>query len=368
MLERVSKLIPISVQANLIILSAQLCFSGWHIVGSLVLKSGADPMVFLLYRVAIGTIMMHIYVRVCKFPIKIDPVDQNRFIFVGLLSFGNVLFGILALKFIAPSRFSIFQPGTPCVAAAISMACKLEQFSYVKGVGILLSVAGALLAEMWKEHAASSEKELNVPLGVCLTIMQVSCIGSLMVVVKPLLNKYPPAVVSCVYFTVTSCLIMALCLARIDLIKPASLNFNGNYLPWCAVAYVATFTTMYAFLALSWGGKHLPPTVSSAYFTFQPLGTIILSATLLGVMVTVPEVVGGLLIVAGLTVTSVAQYRADQQRSARKIDSDIELNEIAASCSSTITAPAVYNPLFGESNEGDSQPDEVLNIIHRQEK
>ena len=40
--------------AHFALLVAQLCFSGWHVVGHLALKDGADPFVFALYREVLG--------------------------------------------------------------------------------------------------------------------------------------------------------------------------------------------------------------------------------------------------------------------------------------------------------------------------
>ena len=66
----------------------------------------------------------------------------------------------------------------------------------MKLVGIALAVAGAFVAELWKDGHSSAVEEENVPLGVFLATTQVFAMGSLLVVVKPLLNKYEPAVVS----------------------------------------------------------------------------------------------------------------------------------------------------------------------------
>jgi hypothetical protein len=37
---------------HLVLISIQICFSGWHIVGSIALSEGADALVFALYRYA----------------------------------------------------------------------------------------------------------------------------------------------------------------------------------------------------------------------------------------------------------------------------------------------------------------------------
>jgi drug/metabolite transporter (DMT)-like permease len=316
---------PIQVQASLAVLSAQLCFSGWHIVGSVAFRGGTNPFVFILYRLLIGTALMHVYIKVYKMDTYINPIDHSRMIAAGILSFLNVLCGSLSLKFIAPARFAIFQPCIPCVVTALCILFKLEQMSPLKILGISLAVAGAFIAELWKMGGGDSAQEANVPVGVFFATAQVLAMGSLLVVVKPLLNKYEPAVVSGMYFIVSCAAIVFMVICRIDTIPLYNFAFNGQALSWVALLYVATFATLYSFSAINWGGKFLPPTVTTVFFTFQPVGTIILSATLLGVGVTIPEVVGGMLIVAGLVVTSLAQYRAGQQVASKHVSYEEDL-------------------------------------------
>lgn len=313
LIDRLLKIeVPIQVKASLVVLSAQLCFSGWHIVGSVAFRSGTDPLVFILYRLIFGTTLMQLYVMFHKLNTNIDPIDHRRMYIVGLLSFGNVFFGSMSLKFIAPARFAIFQPSIPCIVTGISMLFKLEEMNRLKICGIALAVAGAFLAELWKTNDNNSADESNVPLGVFLATSQVFSMGFLLVAVKPLLNKYDPAVVSATYFLVTTLAIMIVVICRVDIIPPKDYAFGGKLLPWLAISYVAVFATMYSFSAINWGGKYLPPTVTTVFFTFQPVGTIILSATLLGAVMTLPEILGGLLIIAGLLVTSLAQSMSNR--------------------------------------------------------
>ncbi len=297
--------IPLQLQASIALLLSQLSFSGWHILGSVSFHDGADPLVFCMYRIILGTTLMHAYVRYYGMSMVIDPQDYLRFFFLGVLSFLSMILTAFCLTYIAPSRFAIFQPSIPCIVAGLSMLAGLEKLSRLKILGIAVAVGGAVLTEMWKFQSIDSA-ELDIPLGTGLAIGQVLSMGVLLVGVKPLLNKYQPAVVSCVYFTVATVATILLCLARIDTFPPGAFHFNNQYMPWVALVYAAVFTTLFAFIALSWGSKYLNPSASTAYFTFQPLGTIVLSAIILGSVVTLPEVVGGLMIIAGLGITSTA--------------------------------------------------------------
>eukprot|EP01032_Pedospumella_encystans_P028657 gene28657-32369_t len=297
--------IPLQVQASIALLLSQLSFSGWHILGSVSFHDGADPLVFCMYRIILGTTLMHAYVRYYGMGMVIDPQDYLRFFFLGVLSFLSMILTAFCLTYIAPSRFAIFQPSIPCIVAGLSMLAGLEKLSPLKVLGIAIAVGGAILAEMWKFEAIDST-ELDIPLGT------------------------------------TTVATVLLCLARIDTFPPGAFHFNNQYMPWVALVYAAVFTTLFAFIALSWGSKYLNPSASTAYFTFQPLGTIVLSAIILGSVVTLPEVVGGLMIIAGLGITSAATILGSEEET-QMISTEKDSNTHSMALSTEV-------PAISESN------------------
>jgi uncharacterized membrane protein len=175
----------------------------------------------------------------------------------------------------------------------------------MKVVGVLFAVSGALVAELWKS-SKSDETAISTPTGIMFACLQVTSMAILLVAVKPLLNKYEPAVVTTMYFSVGTALMFLLCLAMITTFPASAFDFNGATMPWVALLYSSVMVGMVAFFALNWAGKHVSPTVATVYFTFQPVGTCALSALILGAAVTWPEVAGGVLIVCGLLLTTLA--------------------------------------------------------------
>lgn len=57
---------------HIVLISVQLCFSGWHIVGSLALKKGADALAFALYREILATALMFALVKQRGRTVNID--------------------------------------------------------------------------------------------------------------------------------------------------------------------------------------------------------------------------------------------------------------------------------------------------------
>lgn len=291
--------------AHLLLLSSQLCFSGWHIVGSQALKEGADPFVFVLYRELVAaSVMAFILYIITGERIRIDPVDYKRFFFLGCCSFVNVVGAMLSLNYISATRFAIFQPSIPCIATCISIFIGLERFTWIKAAGISLAVGGAIMAEAWN---SSSSDEKNVYLGTVIVSIQVFGMANLVVFVKPILNKYHPAMITLVYYAIGTILTILLFLGFTYRFTAQDLIFHGKMLPWLGLFYAAIIATVYTYNALSWAGRHLSPSATTVYATFQPVGTIFLSFLFFAKVVTLPEGLGTVLVIAGLIVTVLGQ-------------------------------------------------------------
>lgn len=304
-LESFRQALPKKTAAHAALLTAQLCFSGWHIVGSLAMKDGADPFVFVLYRELLAAALMYAYARYCGVDIKIERVDWPRFLILGFFSFVNVVGAMLALKYISATRFAIFQPSIPCFATFISIMVGLERITLLKATGIALAVGGAVITELW--HDASDDDEEDVTLGTIIVTCQVIGMAALMVFVKPMLSKYTPAVVTVTYYSIGGFYTLIITCGMAYSFVPNDFIFHSDLLPWLALAYAATFATLYPYNAFSWAGKRLPPGITTIYCTFQPVGTIILSFIILGVVITLPEGLGAFMVMVGLLVTVYSQ-------------------------------------------------------------
>lgn len=281
----------------------QLFVSGWLIISSIVLKQGADPVVFALYREFISIALMYFYVLYLGIPISIDRDDFLRFSYVGLCSFINVIFTILALQYISPTRFALFQPTIPCIAAVISMLLRIEPFCMLKCFGIFLAVGGAVIIEVW-QRAGETSFESNITLGMILTTIQ--CIGMANIIVfeKPLLGKYDPSVATFVYYSIGAVWTGLLAASWEFRFTAESFYFNSKYWPWLGLAYASTFATLLTYNLYSWAGKKLLPSTTTVYITLQPLWTAILSIFIFEEIITVPQAIGGITIICGLIVTS----------------------------------------------------------------
>ena len=134
---------PLVWTPHLALAIAMFCFSGWQILGSLALSSGADPLVFAFYRELFASFLMFLSCysspemrqrgvyksfRDCVF----SSGDGKTFLFIGFCSFINVVGSVFILSLITANRYAVLQPSIPCVAVFISTCLGFEVFSYLK--------------------------------------------------------------------------------------------------------------------------------------------------------------------------------------------------------------------------------------------
>ena len=302
---------------HLLLLSVQVAYSGWHILGSMTLSAGADAMIFALYREVFGSIVMLFYVRYKGLNIQVRRQDMARFAFLGFLSFNNVVGTILALQYTSADRYAIMQPLIPPIAVTISIAVGWEVYSHRKLLGVLIAVGGAITVVAWQ--TAGSAAESNVALGTSIIAVQVFSMANLIVFQKALLVYYDPSVVACVCYTVGTAITAVVCLCWYTRFKTVqTLYFDGLLLPWLSLVYAVFVTTAYCANASSWAVKRLPPSMVTIYATFQPLCTVMLSLVILSVAVTLAQGVGGLLIIIGLIITISEKNDNDNILAAQK--------------------------------------------------
>lgn len=290
----------------ILLLLVQLIFSGWHIIGSISLKEGADPLVFALYREIFGTILMYSLVYSRDVEVIIFKEDYARFLALGFFSFMNMVGTLLALQNISAARFALFQPGIPCIATLISIGIGLEKHTWLKLSGIGIAVVGAILIEAW--DTGSSGDDHNVALGTVIVLLQILGMACLVVFQKPLLKKYDSTLVTFVYFTIGSIFTLLLCICWASRFHSGGdFYFSGLWLPWIGLAYAAILATWLNYNMISYASSFVPPSITTIYSTFQPVGTVLLSIMILGYGISVSEGIGGALVVVGLFVTVFAR-------------------------------------------------------------
>lgn len=292
-------------RVHAVLVSVQLCFSGWHIIGSLTLSKGADPLVFATYRECVATVLMLVIAIMRGSVCEIDSGDRLRFLYLGVCSFVNVVGTLFALQLVSATRYAVMQPSIPVFATLISVFIGSEGLNIWKLAGIALAVGGAVLIEAWNSGDSGDDDKSpsDVLPGMVIIFVQCFAMANLIVFQKPLVQKYDSSWVTFVYYCIGSVVTVLMAVCWYSRFTVEDLYFSGDVLPFIALAYVSVVATMYAYNALTWAVKRAPASVVTIYNTLQPVGTVLLTLIFFGTAPTLSEGVGGVLVAAGLAIT-----------------------------------------------------------------
>lgn len=297
-----------STVAHIALMVAQLSWSGFHIIYQ---EYGIDPLLFAAYREVLASVFM---LGICVASIKTMPAwpprcDYLTFVICGYCSFLNVVGSLFALQYLGGTAFAICQPLIPIVTAVLSS--REEILGLGQGAGILMAVAGAIIAETQKSPTASSLKDplLNDgvdALGYIAMSVQVTAMSTLIIIQRySMLDGGYDSRTFTFYYYSTGTVLTLFFLALQETAAPRSGATGSQLTPAVGLAllYAATFATALAFNCITYAGKHLPSSTVTLYVCFQPLFTGIISHFALRAAVTMGQVWGALLVCAGLAVT-----------------------------------------------------------------
>lgn len=299
------------IYPHVALILVQISFSGWHIFAKIALRDGADPIVFSLYREIIVSTCMYLYAKCyLQLSIRVSRQDILTFLIIGACSFVNVVGTIFALSNIPATKYALAQPTIPCIATILSVLLGIENLMLMKAFGIILAVFGALFVELWSvDEEGYAVQKISPIAGTLLVTIQCVSMASIIVLQKPLLYKYDPAVVTFVYYAIGAAITAVISIIWISRVNSSALIFHHHVSPWIALAY---FPTLFAYNMYAWAGKQLPPSISTVYCTLQPVGTCLLSYFVLGQALTWAEINGGIIVIVGLLFTVYSRSSDDR--------------------------------------------------------
>jgi len=305
--------------------TVQLFFSGWHILGKIMLNSGTNPLIFAVFRevsasiLMIGVFYMTEMQKDKEQRVSISALrkeDIPRVLFLGLCSFTNVVGFVVALSLTSAANCAAAQPTIPVFACLMAVIIKQELLTAQKGVGILVSAGGAIAVALAASEAdASTRTSQDVILGNVVLVVQ--CFGMAALLVFQKAMKYPAPLVS-LYFYSTGTLMTVLVSIYYVFTDITVWEISGSSF-WVALGYTAVFSTAYNMVVMAYTVKILNSTLTSLYSALQPVGTVVLSVIFLGSSVTVLEVVAGVLVIAGLLVTTQARLKEQREAEAQNL-------------------------------------------------
>lgn len=292
------------VAVHIALLAVQLSFSGFHVIGKVVLET-LPPMALAASRVLFATPLL----------IGLAWLKDRRLpgwrhlpylALLGLLGvFLNQILFVVGLKYTTATNAAILMPSIPVFAVGMGWLTGVERAGSRRILGVLLAAAGALTLLDPRTFSRGD----STTLGTLLILLNCLSYATFLVLQRPLLAKLPWRTVIAWSF-----LFGGLGVSLVSI--PAVGELDLSALPskvWLGVLYIAIFPTFLGYLVNTWAVRRSSATLAAAYTTVQPLLTALLAMVFLAERLGAPQILGFVLIAMGLWLVSWQRQEASSQ-------------------------------------------------------
>jgi drug/metabolite transporter (DMT)-like permease len=288
-----------------------VCWGGTFIAGRYIAQD-VDPFAGAFLRFASASVLLLFLTRKQegRWP-RIDKRQVFPLILLGMTGvFAYNIFFLKGLKLITAGRASLIVASNPILIALFSVIFLKERLNAVKGFGIILSVAGAVVV-ISKGHPAEM---LAGGLGWG-EILILGCVASWVtysLVGRAVMARLSP-LVSVTYASV---------LGALALLIPACLEGMPGAIPgyslldWAGILYLGIFGTVIGFVWYYEGIRAVGPIKAGQFINFVPVSAILLGFFVLDEPITSSLAMGAVLVIGGVYLTN-AFFAAKKGRSGR---------------------------------------------------
>jgi drug/metabolite transporter (DMT)-like permease len=308
---------PPNSQVHLALITTQIFFASLSVVGKEAMLSLPWP-AFTTFRIGFSALFfLALYLASGAEPV--EKKDRKTLALYGLLGVAANQFLFLAgLTLSKATHATILVTSIPVFSALLAALLGRELLTAKKGLGIMVSLAGALGLVVLA--ALSSGKDFGLQgkqvFGNLLVLINSFCYSLYLVLSKDLLGRYKAITVT--FWMFLYGLVEVLLFDLIGaLLVPGSFTWvidgilHTTLGAWLRLAYIVCFATVLAYGLNSWALRFAPMSLVAVYIYVQPLVAVVLAYFLLGETLHLQEALAAILIIAGVRI--VAKENAKRQ-------------------------------------------------------
>ena len=279
-----------------------------HTIAKVVMPHYVGPFGFIMLRV-IGASILFWSV---SFIMPKETIERKDFFRIAIASlFGmciNMLMFFKGLQLSTPINSGVIVTLTPIIILILSAFFLNEKLTRFKVLGIILGFIGAILLILY----GNSSRVINAPnvsLGNIMLLINATCFGAYLVMVKPLTKKYSA-------ITLMKWMFLLGVIYTFPFTITEFLEISWNTLPFEAIwriGFVIVGTTFLTYVLNVYALKTLPATTIGAFTYLQPIITIIYA------LITGNDLLDSIKIIACILVFT-GVYLASKKRRATTID------------------------------------------------
>lgn len=258
------------ILALLAAFSATTIYGLNHTIAKVVMPHFIGPFGFIMLRV-VGAATLFWMLSLFTPNEKIERKDYFRIFFGALLGMCiNMLMFFKGLQLSTPINSGVIVTLTPIIILILSAFFLNEKLTRLKVLGIILGFIGAVLLILY----GNSSRVINAPdvsLGNIMLLINATCFGAYLVMVKPLTKKYST-------ITLMKWMFLLGVIYTFPFTITEFLEISWNTLPFEAIwriGFVIVGTTFLTYMLNVYALKTLPATTIGAFTYLQPIITIV---------------------------------------------------------------------------------------------
>ena len=224
-----------------------------------------QPYGFIVLRVG-GAALLFWLLSVFTKSEKIETKDYWRIFFCALFGMVlNMLMFFKGLSLSTPINSAVSMTIAPIMLLLLSAFILKERITWIKSLGILFGLSGALTLILFQEKTQSNAE--NIPLGNLLFVLNAISYSFYLILVKPLVAKYSALTLLKFFFLIAFFINLPIGYSEVVQIEWSQLNFSEI----SQILFVIVGTTFLTYLFNIFALKQLRPSTIGVFIYLQPL-------------------------------------------------------------------------------------------------
>jgi len=231
-----------------------------------------------------------------------ETVSRKELLYLfGCSFFGMVInqtLFLLGLNYTSPVNSSIIVSTNPIFAFIFAALILKENFTFLKGTGMAIGLAGVLLLILQNGTPDMSSTSF---LGDVFTLVNTMSWAFYTVIIKRMVEKYHPVTVMKWTFLFAMLTTVPLGYSEWSTMDWTAISLKG----WLGIGFIVVFATYIGYLLISFGLRRLSPTIVSTYTYLNPVIAAYLASIMGQDRISFVMVISALLIFTGVFVVSL---------------------------------------------------------------
>lgn len=263
----------------------------------------AGPFGINVLRIGVSLILFWILFLFKPVKNKLERKDVGVLILCAVTAIAlNQMLFIKGLSYTLPIHASLLTLASPILITIIAARILKEKLTVAKMAGLFLGVLGAALLVAGRDPGAAGD---NIPLGDLLVILSSISYAFYFILVKPLMNKYSPIMVTRLIFTFGFFLIVPISANEFTEISWQLFTLKE----WVLLFLIVVPGTFFAYVFNVYGIKMLSASTAGAYIYSQPVFAIIIAMVFMKEALSPYKVLAAILIFAGVFLANAKREK-----------------------------------------------------------